>query len=232
MSQIISVDDLQFALVRSDRRRTMELSVERNGALVIRAPQRATTERLEAFAREKRSWVYRKVAEKEALLHAVAAKEYVSGESFLYLGRSYRLLLVSSQDTPLRLDAGRFRLLRSEARQGRSHFIKWYSAHGRAWLGRRVAGLASRIGVEVEGVEVGDLGYRWGSCGSRGKLNFNWATILLPPSIADYVVVHELVHLLERNHTPAFWRRVERAMPDYLRRKAWLAERGAGLVVL
>jgi predicted metal-dependent hydrolase len=58
-------------------------------------------------------------------------------------------------------------------------------------------------------------------------LNFNWATILLPPSIVEYVVVHELVHLRERNHTPAFWRKVERALPDYARRKTWLAEHGA-----
>ena len=68
--------------------------------------------------------------------------------------------------------------------------------------------------------------------GRSGGLNFNWATILLPPSIVEYVVVHELVHLHERNHTPAFWRRIERAMPDYVRRKAWLAERGANLTAV
>jgi predicted metal-dependent hydrolase len=63
-------------------------------------------------------------------------------------------------------------------------------------------------------------------------LNFNWETILLPPSIVEYVVVHELVHLQERNHTPALWRRIERAMPDYARRKAWLAAHGASLTAV
>ena len=93
------------------------------------------------------------------------------------------------------------------------------SAHAQPWLERRVRGFAPRLDVGVAGVRVLDLGFRWGSCGAGGALNFHWAVILLPPRIVDYVIVHELAHLHERHHTPAFWRRVERAMPDYERRK-------------
>lgn len=230
MSATLAVDDLRFDVVLSPRRRTIVVSVERNGSLVVRAPTKATPERLKAFIRQKRAWVYRKVAEKEALRGPVATKEYVTGEGFPYLGRSYRLLLVDMQDVPLKLGAGRFRLRRAEARQGRVHFVRWYTAHARVWLRRQVDVLAPRVGVEPASVEVRDLGYRWGSCGRTRTLNFHWATILLPPSVVEYVVVHELVHLHERNHTQQFWRRVERAMPDYARRKAWLAEVGLGLV--
>jgi hypothetical protein len=230
MTPALTVDDLRFVVVLSPRRRTIELSVERDGALVVRAPEGATTTRLKAFIRQKRAWVYKKVAEKEMLRHALPVREYASGEGFPYLGRSYRLLLVDAQDAPLRLEAGRFRLLRSEARQGRAHFIRWYTEHSRAWLRRRVAVFEQRVGVEPAGVEVRELGYRWGSCGRSGTLNFNWATVLLPPGIVEYVVVHELVHLREKNHTPEFWQRVERVMPDYARRKAWLADKGAWYV--
>lgn len=226
------VDDLRFEVTYSPRRKTIELSVERDGALVLRAPEGAAIDRLEAFIRAKKGWVYKKVAEKEALRHTTPVKEYVSGEGFPYLGRSYRLLLVDQQDQPLRLEAGRFRLRRAEAWNGRAQFIAWYTDHARIWLRRRVAALAPRVGVEPTGVEVRDLGYRWGSCGRAGGLNFHWATILLPPNIVEYVVVHELVHLRERNHTPEFWQAVERAMPDYLRRKAWLAEHGARIATV
>jgi hypothetical protein len=226
MTPTLTVGDLEFDVVLSARRRTIELSVERDGALVVRAPARATPERLEAFIREKRGWVYRKVAEKEAIRRAVPVKEFVSGEGFPYLGRSYRLLLVNAQDVPLRLEAGRFRLLRSEATQGRAHFVRWYTEHGRIWLRGRVTALAPRVGVEVAQVEVRELGYRWGSSGRRGTLNFNWTTVLLPPSVIEYVVVHELVHLHEPRHTPEFWRRVAQAVPDYDRRKLWIAEHG------
>ena len=230
MNSVLTVADLRFKVVRSPQRRTIELSVERDGALVVRAPEGATVARLEAFIREKRGWLYQKVAEKQLLRQAVPIKEYVSGEGFPYLGRSYRLLLVNTQDVPLLLAAGRFRLLRSEAAHGRAHFVRWYTEHGRMWLRRRAAALASRFGVEPGRVEVRDLGYRWGSCGKSGTLHFNWATVLLPPGIVDYIVVHELAHRRERNHKPEFWWRVERAMPDYQRRKAWLAERGAEYV--
>lgn len=229
---VLAVGDLQFNVGLSSGRRTMELSVERDGTLVVRAPEGATRTRLEDFIREKRAWVYRKLADKKVLRHAVPVREYVSGESFPYLGRSYRLLLVNRQAVPLLLEGGRFRLSRSEALRGRTHFIRWYTGHGRPWLRRLVETLGPRVGVQSGRVEVRDLGYRWGSCARSQTLNFNWATILLPPSIVEYVVVHELVHLRERNHTAAFWRRVERAMPDYARRKTWLAENGASVVSL
>jgi len=70
-----------------------------------------------------------------------------------------------------------------------------------------------------------DLGYRWGSCGKGQLLCFHWKTILLPARVAEYVVVHEMAHLHEPHHTPEFWRRVERAMPAFERRKLWLAEK-------
>ena len=227
----LTVDGLRVDVVLSARRQTLELSVERDGALVVRAPVRASRDRLEAFVREKQAWAYRKLAAKEAIRPLLPAKEFVSGEGFSYLGRSYRLLLVAAQRTPLRLEAGRFRLLRSEARHGRAHFIRWYTEHGKVWLRPRVAAWARRVDVEPAGVEVRDLGYRWASCGRKGALNFNWSTILLPPSVVDYLIVHELIHLSDRNHTPAFWKSVERAMPDFARRRAWLAEWGAASTI-
>jgi predicted metal-dependent hydrolase len=156
----------------------------------------------------------------------VPRKEFVGGEGFLYLGRSHRLKLVDQQDAPLKLAAGRFCMHRSALPAAREHFIRWYSERAKAWLSSRVAEYQSRMEVTPGGVKVQDLGYRWGSCGKGDWLYFHWKAILLPARIAEYVVVHEIAHLHEPHHTPAFWLRVERAMPDYARRKAWLAEHG------
>jgi predicted metal-dependent hydrolase len=233
MTQTIHIDDLQFEVKYSPRRKHVELSVEREGGLVIRAPEGTDPRRLESAVREKRFWLYTKMAEKETLRRSVPTKEYVSGEGFPYLGRNYRLLLVGKDQTrPLKLEQGRFKMVRAEATHGREHFVAWYSEHAKPWLTKRVDKLAPRVGVEPSGVEVRDLGYRWGSCGARGVLNFHWATILLPPSIVEYVVVHELVHLRQANHTPEFWKGVERAMPDFEARKQWLAENGAEYVAV
>ncbi len=220
------VDDLQFSIRRSVRRRTMQITVERSGDLVMSAPPEVGEERLRAFVREKRFWIYTKLAEKERLQRHVPRKEFVGGEGFLYLGRSHRLKLVNQQEVPLKLMSGRFMLRRDAVSAAREHFIRWYSAHGETWLSARVAEYQSRMGVQTAGVAVKDLGYRWGSCGKGERVYFHWKTILLPPRIAEYVVVHEIAHLRAPHHTPEFWLRVERAMSDFAQRKAWLAEHG------
>ena len=216
----------------STLRRTIGLTVERDGGLTVSAPEGSDLAALEAFVLQKRPWLYRKLAEKKALQRPVSAKQYISGEGFPYLGRSYRLLLVDEQEVPLKLEAGRFRLRRSEAGAGRECFVHWYGGHARPWLWRRVEAFAPRMGVAPTGLEIRDLGHRWGSCSKSGRLNFHWAAILLPASMVEYVVVHELVHLVEANHTPEFWLRVERAVPDYEQRRQWLAEHGAEYATL
>lgn len=217
---------------RSPRRRSVQVTVDRGGELVLSAPDQCSVTVMEDFVREKRFWIYTKLAEKEALRPITSRKEYVSGEGFPYLGRSYRLLLVKDQDAPVKLERGRFRMRRADAPQGRDQMVAWYGAHATPWLTKRVERLKARVGVDPSGVVVQDLGYRWGSCGKAGKLYFHWRSILLPPRIVEYIVVHELVHLREPHHTPEFWTRVERAMPDFAQRKQWLAEHAGEVVAV
>ncbi|HVZ36071.1 MAG TPA: SprT family zinc-dependent metalloprotease [Polyangiaceae bacterium] len=222
----LTLGDLRFEVRRSDRRTTLGLTVERDGSLILSAPAEVADTRLEKFAREKRFWVYQKLAAKEALPPPLPARRYVNGEAFPYLGRSHRLLLVAQQDVPVKLEAGRFRMRRDEVSRGRHAMVEWYVTHARPWLAARVSRFAARVRVAPSGVAVQDLGFRWGSCGKGARLYFHWQSILLPPRIVDYVVVHELVHLREPHHTPAFWRAVERAVPDWEERRGWLADHG------
>lgn len=231
MNQLI-VGDLRFEVRHSPRRSSVQITVDRGGELLLSAPEGCSAEVMEQFVQEKRFWIYTKLAEKDALAPPVPKKQFVSGEGFLYLGRSHRLLLVDEQDAPVKLDRGRFTMRRSAAAEGGAHMIRWYSRRGQAWLEKRVARFQHRVGVEPTGVSVQDLGYRWGSCGKGKRLFFHWRTVLLPPPVIDYVVVHELVHLIEPHHTPAFWTRVERAMPDFAERKRQLAERGGATGVM
>jgi predicted metal-dependent hydrolase len=225
-STMLIVGDLQFSLKRSTRRKTMQITVDRGGELLISAPPGVDEIKLRQFVEEKRFWIYTKLAEKDRLQRSVPNKEFVDGEGFQYLGRSYRLKLVDDQDVPVKLLNGRFRLRRELAAEGRTHLIQWYSAHAKHWLWDKIGEYAARMEVQPAGIKVQDLGYRWGSCGKGNWLYFHWKTILLPPRIAEYVVVHELVHLHQPHHTPEFWQRVKRAMPDFEKRKTWLAEHG------
>lgn len=227
MNQLV-VNDLRFELRHSARRRTLEITVDRGGELILSAPPDVDESRLRDFVRRKRLWVYRQLARKETLTRPLPRKVFTDGEGFLYLGRSYRLRLVpdESANASVALKLGRLVMPRGLARDGRPHLLRWYMERAQPWLRRRVCDYAARMEVEPAGVRVQDLGYRWGSCGKGGWLYFHWKTILLPARIAEYVVVHEMAHLHAPHHSPEFWRRVERAMPDYESRKTWLAEHG------
>lgn len=222
----LTIGDLQIEVRDSQSRTTLQVTVDRDGELIVFAPAGCDTAIVADFVREKRLWIYGKLAVKGALRQATARKSYVSGEGFPYLGRSYRLLLLDDQSVPVKLAEGRFKMLRCEAVNGRDHMVGWYTAHAQLWLAERVERLAGRVGVMPTGVVVRDLGYRWGSCGKDGTVYFHWRSILVPPRIVEYVVAHEVVHLQEPLHSPNFWLRVGRAMPDFDARKQWLAENG------
>jgi predicted metal-dependent hydrolase len=223
----LTVNDLQFEVRRSALRRVLEITVDRGGELILSAPPEVPDAKLRDFVQRKRMWVYKQLARKEALRHEAPRKLFIDGEGFAYLGRSYRLRLVPESDVAVKLVGGRFVMPKALARDGREHLVRWYCARALPWLSGKVQDYAARMEVMPAGVRVQDLGYRWGSCGKGDRLYFHWKTILLPAPIAEYIVVHEMAHLHEPHHTPEFWLRVERAMPDFVRRKNWLADRGA-----
>jgi len=231
-SERLVISDLNFELRRSEKRKTIGVTIERDGSLTLNAPQNCPLEIIERIASEKQAWIYARLAEKELLFCSPRPKEYVTGEGFNYLGRSYRLLLVqpaTADDPPLSLSGGRFLLRRDAIARAEQHFINWYISNGLPWLQNRVRLLATRIEVQPGEIRVQDLGFRWGSCGQNGRLNFHWRTMLLPPRLIEYVVAHELIHLREPLHNPGFWHRLSLVMPDYEVRKQYLAKSGGEL---
>jgi predicted metal-dependent hydrolase len=112
----------------------------------------------------------------------------------------------------------------------RRRLLDWLKAQARADLERSCALHAANLGVRIAGISLRDQSSRWGSCSSARKLNFNWRLIMAPPFVLDYVAAHEVAHILEMNHAPAFWRTVERTLPDYEKGRAWLKANGQGLM--
>jgi predicted metal-dependent hydrolase len=224
------VDGLLFDVVPRPGRSTLEITVERDASLSLKVPDQATTDQVTAFVAAKRSWIFRKLAEKDALFHPPVVKQLIDGEGFAYLGRSHRLLLIDDQDVPVKLERGRLRVRRADVRKdGAAVIRRWYQHVGTSWLTRRIRPWAARMGAGDVTIDVAGLGYRWGSVGKSNKVNIHWATLQLSPALIDYVLVHELAHLEEINHTPRFWQLVGRAMPQFEQRKEALARQGAQL---
>lgn len=228
------VQDIAYQLLPGTVRQTTDIVIERNGLVSVRAPLRMSPEQVDETVFSRRMWIYRNLAQWRDLNATRVVREWVNGESFLYLGSSYRLALVNEQDEPLKLKDGRFQLKRSvietAGREGAQQaFESFYQSKGLPRLNDRVAYFASRVGVAPGRVQVKELGYRWASCMPNGDLHFHWKCLMAPLTVIDYVVVHELCHLHQRDHTDAFWNEVDKVLPDYRQRKEWLRLRGAEL---
>jgi predicted metal-dependent hydrolase len=229
MIEWIQIEELRFAVRRSDRRSSVRITVERDGSLTVAAPLGCLTAEIEQMVRRRLLWIYRRLQERELAPAPPEPKQYVSGEGFDYLGRTYRLQIVSPERgvPPLRLYKGRFLLDRDQRERGDELFRDWYAAHGQEWIERRLPLYVDRVGARPTQIQTRELGYRWGSCSKAGVVHIHWRVFQFSPRLVDYILVHELVHLIEPDHGPEFWYRVERILPDYQERREWLQLNGS-----
>ncbi len=228
------VKDIEYELLPGTPRKTTDIVIERDGVVTVRPPADYTPEQVDVVVDSKRMWIYRNLAEWKDLNASAVVREWVNGETFLYLGRAYRLSLVSDQICALQLKEGRFCLSRTVIEQGGTEaaqqaFESYFIDKGRQRFAERINYFAPKVGVKAAGLKVKDMGYRWASCGKSGMLNFHWKCMMAPPKIIDYIVVHELCHLHQKKHNDAFWNEVDKVMPDYRERKEWLRRLGASL---
>jgi predicted metal-dependent hydrolase len=224
-----ALDGMAWSIRLSSRRRTIGLTVERDASVTVVVPTEIETSSVVGFVRDHRGWLLKKTARRAAGLADHPAKRIVSGESYPYLGRHQRLLVVPDQDTSVKRVEGWLSLRSMDAESGAQVIIDWYAETGKRWLAPRAARWAQRLGVHCHDVTVRDLGLRWGLLDPERGPVVHWALFQLAPSIIDYVVVHELAHDAEPHHGRSFWNRVERALPDYKDRKQRLADHGCSV---
>lgn len=228
------VRDIDYVLLPGSDRKTTDIVIERDGVITVRPPADYSPEMVDAVVESKRLWIYRNLAEWKDLNKTSIKREWVNGETFLYLGRTYRLSLVSGQVPNLQLKEGKFFLNKSLLEKAgsvgaRQAFERYFTEKGLERFGNRVSYFAPKVGVEIKGIKVKDMRFRWASCGINGILNFHWKCMMAPAKIIDYIVVHELCHMHQSNHNDAFWNEVDKVMPDYKQSKEWLRLHGASL---
>jgi predicted metal-dependent hydrolase len=218
--------NLIYTTVRSAKRKKLTITVERDSSILVLAPESATDEAIDRVVQSKRQWLFEKLqnAPKYQGTHA-PGKEVVSGESALYLGREYRITMTDASDARVVFDRA-FVIPQGDRLQTRQAFRDWYQAQAQEVILPRVQRLAHELGVGLAEAVIVDDRLRWGSCTAKNNVRLNWRLIKAPMSVIDYVIVHELAHLIEGNHTPTFWNIVRAKVPGAEKSKAWLKEHG------
>ena len=216
--------------IKKSKRKTLSIYIERDGAVSILAPDSSSDTEIEEVIKKKEYQIYKALAEWETTNISKVEREFVNGQSFMYLGRNYRLeLTTEKQTTSLILKNGYFLLDKNHRNKAAQLFIEFYKAKGLPKIIERVEKYKNRLDVVPSQIRIMELKNRWASCSKKGNLNFHWKCILAPLDVLSYIVVHELVHLRIDNHTKQFWNEVDKVIPAYQKHIEWLKNNGAAM---
>ena len=218
---------LDYTIARSARRMTLTITVERDRTVVVRAPEGMDDDEVQRYVDAKRQWILEKLrsSQKYAARRHPPGKEVVNGESAPYLGREYRIEVVETRSGEVEFSR-HFTVPPGRRGARRGVLRAWYVEHAKKTILSRAERHARELGVSYSGARIVDNRYRWGSCTVGDSVSFNWRLIKAPMFVIDYVIVHELAHLIEPNHTAAFWGIVRARTPTMDKAKVWLEEHG------
>lgn len=211
-------------------RKSLEIQVNPEGKVRVLSPFSLSEKELLKHVESKSSWILTKRNDFNKIDLSILEKNIKDGEKFLYLGQSYELKIIrdSIKTTTLSLLENQMILKTSSIDQEylKNFLIQWYKEKGLKKIKERVEFYQPYILVKPTDIVVKEQKRRWGSCTSKGRLLFNWRIIMAPLSVLDYIVVHEMCHLIHMNHGKEFWTCVERILPNYKKEKNWLKRNG------
>ncbi|MBL0201323.1 MAG: M48 family metallopeptidase [Chitinophagaceae bacterium] len=206
-------------------RKTISIIVERDRTVVVRAPLNTNKEIIETEINKRKFLLFQKINHPQKYTLPKGRKEFVSGEALLYFGKYYKLEVSDKVFEGIEFDS-KFIISRPHQKEAKQLFKIWYIKQAEDKIIPKVKNYAQQLGVNYQKIAILDLKYRWGSCTPKDNINFNWRLIKAPGFVIDYIIVHELTHLIESNHTPEFWNIVSIQLPHYDKAKEWLKENG------
>lgn len=216
--------------IKYSNRKTLNISVERDRSIVVRAPHYLTAEKIDKIVQSKRQWIKEKLNHSQKYPLVSESKEFVSGETLMYLGKNYQLLIVEEEFEGIGFDQ-RFKISKANQPKANELFKKWYLKQALIKIEPLATKYAKSLGVQYNQFKTSEMKYRWGSCTPANNIIFNWRIIKAPMYVLEYLVAHELVHLIENNHTPSFWNILSIQVPNYEKAKNWLKKNGQLLEV-
>jgi predicted metal-dependent hydrolase len=212
---------ISYEVTRSNRK-TIALKISPDGQLEVAAPAGASDVDIQSIVDKKKFWLYKTINKAKERANKSLKKEFISGELFGYLGKRYRLDVTKCEDRGLKFKHNKFVLNIEDRDKAEQLFKDFYKQKAKEKLESQVVKYAKQMGVQHKDLKFLDMKKRWGSCTNKGNVILNFHLIKAPMYVIDYVIVHELAHLIEYNHSPRFWNIVRTQISDYEVHKSWL----------
>jgi predicted metal-dependent hydrolase len=233
---------ISYSIVRRKRRRNIAIEVHPDMSVNVLSPLNVSRDRIHKIVEKKAPWIMKKIVWFGQIQQYTIPKEYVTGETVLYMGRQYRLKVHNSvEKQQVRLQEGYLEVALptdSLSHDGekyrqvvRQAMIDWYRDHAIQKIDECVGKYSTILGIPKPSFKIKQMTKRWGSCSPKNRLNFNLNIVLAPSSQIEYVVAHELCHLRHKDHSVRFWAHMRRVMPDYNLRREILRKEGWRYVI-
>jgi len=214
-------------------RRTMAIQIMPPDKVLVYSPMGVPEDIIRERVKSKGRWILKKLIQLRDIGPGTRDRIFASGQLFLFLGKNYPLTILKNGRKRPRVffndDRFYLELCELDHIKMRKAMEKWYRKKADRIIDDRIGIYIEKIGKKPQDVKVKEQKRRWGSCTAKGKLYFNWRIIMAPPAVVDYVVVHEMCHLVYLNHSKNFWQKVGSILPDYKKRRKWLKDNGLKL---
>jgi hypothetical protein len=216
--------NLNYEIIYSDRK-TLNITLDREGKIIVRAPQRITKGTIEKILQKKSIWLFDKLKSNQKISSNSSPKEFVPGESLLFLGYNYKLLISNDEFIGIIFNND-FSISYKSRAKAKELFKKWYIEKAKEIFSPKVELFSKELGVNPIRLVIKSMSSSWGSCSPNKTITLNWKLIKAPIYVINYIIVHELTHLIELNHSSEFWNIISVQVPNYNRAKSWLKIHG------
>lgn len=210
------------------KRKTFGIYIDIYGNIEVRVPKDAKELQITQMVEERFEWIIKKSNEMKERSKGYSKKTYVQGEKFMYQGQEYPIEVIET-DGPDKnnavLQEGILKVYvkTHEETQVQEALKRFYYQQCKALIDIRIRHYQGQIKIKPKSIRLADNKTNWGTCNSKRELTFNWRLIMAPVEVLDYVIVHELCHIIHMNHDRSFWRLVGKYFPDYEASQRWLA---------
>lgn len=211
-------------IIRS-KRKSFCIEINDEGKIILRVPDRAKDGEIKNFVNKHKDWIEKKLKVIENRKIKYKPKKFIQGEEFLFLGKFYKLNIVENKSSKFYFNNG-FYLSKDYLDRAYELFKNFYKERAKKIISKRVEFYGTKYGFKYSKIKITSSKKRWGSCTGKGNLNFTYRLSMAPIKVIDYVVAHELIHLIDKTHKKNFYEKVKEILPDYKERKDWLDKNG------
>ena len=213
----LNEEEIVYTITYDSRRTTLLLLIE-NDQLQIRSPHGVNLQAIESIIQQKSGWVL-------SQLKLYTENTYTENSKLLFLGQNLQITFGEKSDYDQQS------IYLSVDKNQQEAVYDWYQEQAKEYLPTRLLHWAKRLGKQPTKIRIRAMKTRWGSCSSKGSISLNWRLMKAPIAVIDHVLIHEVAHLVEMNHSTSFWYLVSTLQPDYLVQRQWLKENAQKLLV-